>query len=137
MKVSTAVLIASLAIPSVVSAGNQEDIEAEALSHCDQDQTSLNLCSYHKYKKLDVQLNELYRKQMARYGKGSESQKRLRSAQLEWLKYIDAECLFRNGKREESGTIWPLVQNDCMIEHYADRIRVLRRYVECTRDGCP
>lgn len=115
---------------------SQAALEAEALKNCDANQMSLNLCSFHRYKKVDAELNRIYQAHLARMSSKVDVQ-RYREAQRAWLKYAEADCLYRNGPREESGTIWPLLQNTCLSEHTEARLRVLRQHFSCTQDGCP
>ena len=113
----------------------QEAIEKEAMRNCEANQSNLNLCSYKRYKQLDERLNALYQIQLKRL-RGSEQEKRFIEAERAWLKYINADCLYQNGPREESGTIWPLLQNNCLSHHLQQRIDLLQSFVNCTQDGC-
>src|SRR5690606_2306223 len=67
----------------------QEQIESEALKHCDRDQLSMNLCSFHKYKLADAELNELYKRLLTDLDQPNAT--RFRKAQRAWLKYMSAE----------------------------------------------
>jgi uncharacterized protein YecT (DUF1311 family) len=115
---------------------HQEAIEQEAIQDCDANQTNMNLCSYRGYKALDDELNLLYKAQLERL-KGTKDAKRLINAQKAWLKYIEADCLYQNGPREESGTIWPRDQNWCLSDHLRQRIKLLNLFLDCTDNGCP
>lgn len=79
------------------------------MRNCEANQSNLNLCSYRRYKQLDERLNALYQIQLKRL-RGSEQEKPFIEAERAWLKYINADCLYQNGPREESGTIWPLLR---------------------------
>ncbi len=114
----------------------QEKLEQESMQHCERNQLSMNVCSYRAYKDGDAELNDLYKKQMARL-EGTAHADRLRNAQRAWLKYIEADCLYQNGPIEESGTIWPLLQNRCLLSHMTQRIVLLQEFAECTDNGCP
>ncbi len=114
----------------------QEQLELEAMKDCGANQSNMNLCSYHMYKKLDDELNLLYKSQRERL-KGTKHEKRFVEAQRAWLKYVDADCLYQNGQRSESGTIWPLMQNICLSGHTGTRIELLKSYLSCTQNGCP
>lgn len=97
-------------------------------------QTDMNVCSYQSYQAADRTLNKSWEaaaaiaKDQDRQG-SSGNFERLLDAQRKWLAYRDAECLAQNGPREESGTIWPLLQNTCMQELTETRTKLLRDYV--------
>lgn len=114
----------------------QNALEQDALKHCDSDQTSMNLCGYHQYKVLDAELNRLYQ-QLASRLKETPHEARLRESERTWLKYVEADCLYQNGPREESGTIWPLLQNNCLTQHRKQRIDLLNQFLKCTNAICP
>jgi uncharacterized protein YecT (DUF1311 family) len=124
---------AALATPA--QDADQEQLEREALKDCDANQMTLNLCSYHRYKALDAELNRLYQAQRARL-KGTRLEQRFVESQRAWLRYRDADCLYQVGPREESGSIWPLEFNDCQSAHSRERIKLLKSFVDCRRDGC-
>jgi uncharacterized protein YecT (DUF1311 family) len=101
---------------------------------CDKNQTNLNICSYYDFKVLDAELNDVYRQQLARF-KGVHK-KRFVRAQRAWLAYVEADCLFLNGPREESGTIWPLEQNLCNSGYFTARIKLFKSLLECGQSRC-
>ncbi|KAF0187753.1 MAG: hypothetical protein FD168_2361 [Desulfobulbaceae bacterium] len=105
-------------------------------SGCDKNQMNMNICSYYDFKVLDTKLNEVYRTQIERL-KGTPHEKRLIHAQRAWLNYVEADCLYQNGPREESGSIWSLEQNTCKSAHFNARIKLLESFLECTSNGCP
>ena len=98
-------------------------------------QFEINKCSSNDLQKLGVRLNYLYKKQITRV-QGSPHEGRLRDAQSAWLSYIKADCFYQNGPSEESGSIWPYLQNVCMGEHFKQRIMFLKEFVDCTQEGC-
>lgn len=94
-------------------------------------QSDMNICSYAEYQEADKALNLAWEKAAASAREQSPAAfKRLRNAQRKWIAYRDAHCLAENGPREESGTIWPLVQNGCMKLLTEARTTQLRDYVE-------
>ena len=111
-----------------------------ALADCDKaaTQTDMNICSYDHYKAADAELNRLYRTKM-RALTAPGSKERLKAAERAWVAFRDASCLYEVGPREESGTIWPLLMNSCMLRLTRERIAAMQEYVECTRgeDFCP
>jgi uncharacterized protein YecT (DUF1311 family) len=122
---------------AIASGPERDEREEEALRDgCDRTQTYMNICSFYDYKVLDSELNSLYKQQLQRLG-NSAARRRLIAAQRAWLKYIESDCMYQTGPREESGSIWPLQHNVCMAAHFKQRIELLRSYVECTQNGCP
>ena len=96
----------------------------------------MNICAYQSYKKADDQLNRLYQTKMAALHENSSKQ-RLKDAQKAWIAFRDASCVYEIGPREESGSIWPLLQNGCLEAFTTRRVSELKTYVACTEDGCP
>ena len=135
--------MSALFAPCAVSAADRgavparDPLEQQAQQEgCEKTQTNLNICSYYDYKVLDAELNADYAEQMSRL-KGSPDAKRLVAAQRAWLQYIEADCLYQTGPREDSGTIWPLLHNNCLSAHLKQRIEQLKQFLACTQDGCP
>jgi len=77
------------------------------------DQSSLNACAHQEYKIADKALNEAYQTVLELSEKISDKE-RLRKAQRAWIQYRDLTCAYEAGPREHSGTIWPLIKNDCL-----------------------
>ena len=102
---------------------------------CEKDQLSMNLCSEYDYEVLDSELNDLFQQQLSRLSHPSRA--RLVNAERAWLKYRDADCLYQNGPREESGSIWPLEQNICLSTRTKQRIELIKSFIACTDNGCP
>lgn len=97
-----------------------------------QTQSDMNVCSYRDYLRADIALNQAWGKVVTKAsGSGLTGDlARHRDAQRKWVAFRDAQCLAENGPREESGTIWPLLQNTC-LEHLTDaRTKQLRAYLE-------
>jgi uncharacterized protein YecT (DUF1311 family) len=111
--------------------------ETAASAPCGQNSTQqeLNVCSLEAYEKADRELNALYKQQIARLGESGKT--RLKDAQRAWVVFRDKACLYEVGPREESGTIWPLLQNSCLEKFTKQRVADLKEYVECVQDGCP
>ena len=112
------------------------DEQAAFESGCDFNQWNMNVCSMYDYKVLDAQLNSVYKSQLAHLGK-SAARARLIASQRAWLKYVELDCHYQTGPREESGSIWPVQHNYCMAAHLRQRIDLLKSYVSCTQNGCP
>ncbi|MEL7689876.1 lysozyme inhibitor LprI family protein [Citromicrobium bathyomarinum] len=128
------ILAAILLLSAAQAADPQVDCE-NAMT-----QTDMNICSFRSYKRADSELNAAWSrasehaKEMdrnaARYDGDATAHSRLLAAQRAWLKFRDAHCLAENGERENSGTIWPLLQNGCLEALTEARTAQLRQYVE-------
>lgn len=103
-------------------------------------QTAMNICSWQSYKRADEELNAVWKQASARakqsdaaaaeYDGATDAFDRLLAAQRAWLEFRDAQCLAENGRREDSGTIWPLLQNSCLEALTEERTNQLRSYIE-------
>lgn len=99
-------------------------------------QQELNVCAFEVFTIADDEMNRLYREQMA-YLTQAPIKERLKAAQKAWLSYRDASCLYENGTREESGSIWPMAQSACEANLTRQRNLVLKEYIACRDNGCP
>ena len=103
---------------------------------CDANQAAMNACAGKQLSALDADLNKQYKAQMA-YLKSPAQKQALKNAQLKWIAFRDADCWYQVGKAENSGSIWPLLQSQCLAEHTELRVKQLKAYVACRQDGCP
>lgn len=98
-------------------------------------QADMNVCSYRDFQSADRTLNKAWGEAAAaakvadRNGL-SGAFDRLLDAQRKWLAYRDAQCLSENGPREQSGTIWPLLQNGCLTQLTQARTTQLHDYLK-------
>jgi uncharacterized protein YecT (DUF1311 family) len=99
-------------------------------------QADMNICSFQSYQKVDNELNVLYKDKLA-WLQYPATKQRFVQAQKAWIAFRDSSCLYEVGPREESGTIWPLLQNGCMEALTKRRVAELKEYVACDEDGCP
>ena len=97
-------------------------------------QLALNQCAVAALTTADAEMNRLYREQMAYLD--AQRSKRLQASQRAWLKYRDSTCLYENGPRAESGSIWPMQTALCQAKLTRQRNELLRAYVACRQDGC-
>ncbi len=138
----TTALVIGLAVATATNIVRSEELKRDATAQeafdegCDKNQSNMNICSYFDYRVQDAKLNALYKEQLSRL-KGSGHEQRFKNAQRAWLKYVEADCLYQSGPREESGTIWPLENNSCRTAHFMQRIVLLQSFLECTQNGCP
>lgn len=106
----------------------------EALQDCDRNQMNMNLCAAHRHQQADQALNRQYRETLAKQSDDAARQ-RVRAAQRAWIVFRDKDCLAANGPREESGSIWPLLQADCLARHTERRTEDLKQQA-CGMEGC-
>lgn len=103
---------------------------------CDADQTSMNACAGRDLANADADLNHQYQAQMA-YLTTPARKQALKNAQIKWIAFRDADCLYQVGKPEDSGSIWPLLHAQCMAALTLQRVEQLKAYVACRQEGCP
>jgi uncharacterized protein YecT (DUF1311 family) len=103
---------------------------------CDANQAAMNACAGKELAALDADLNKQYQAQMS-YLKTPTQKQALKDAQVKWIAFRDADCLYQVGKAEDSGSIWPLLQSQCLAEQTKVRVKQLKAYVACRQDGCP
>lgn len=104
--------------------------------NCDANQAAMNACAGKQLSALDADLNKQYQAQMG-YLKNPAQKQALKSAQQKWIAFRDADCLYQVGKAENSGSIWPLLQSQCLAEQTRARVEQLKGYVACRQEGCP
>lgn len=103
---------------------------------CDSAQQAMNSCAANTFKAADKELNALYKTQLD-YLQDAKSKSAFKEAQRKWIALRDADCLYQVGPREDSGSIWPLLQLSCETEQTKVRIEQLKKYVACRQDMCP
>ncbi|MFJ3487358.1 lysozyme inhibitor LprI family protein [Pseudomonas sp. NPDC090202] len=123
----------TLAIGALMALGIGCSAQAE---DCNANQAAMNQCASKQYATLDAELNKQYKAQMA-WLTTPERKKTFQEAQRKWLAFRDAECLYQTGKAEDGGSIWPLVQAQCLAEQTKVRVEQLKVYTACRQEGCP
>ena len=103
---------------------------------CDSNQGAMNVCAANEFKAADKELNALYKTQLD-YLQDAKTKAAFKDAQRKWIALRDADCLYQVGPREDSGSIWPLLQFSCETEQTKIRIEQLKKYVACRQDMCP
>lgn len=131
MRIAIAVLI----LVCSVSARSEQVGPLDNGENCDDNQLTMNLCASFEFHRADEELNALYKEHVERLS--TKTQKRLRAAQRSWIAFRDADCLYRVGPQEESGSIWALQHFSCMKGHTTRRILNIKDYLACTQNGCP
>lgn len=129
MRVSMIAVLALMALGIGCSASAHAE-------NCDANQAAMNACAGKQLSALDADLNKQYQAQMG-YLKNPAQKQALKSAQQKWIAFRDADCLYQVGKAENSGSIWPLLQSQCLAEHTKVRVEQLKGYVACRQEGCP
>lgn len=97
---------------------NKADPCAEA-----QTQADMNICWGKQYKAADAQLNVVYREFMSKLGPEETAQ--LKTAQLAWLKFRDANCEFVAGQFK-GGTMRPMIAGMCLADVTYARVSELK-----------
>ncbi len=103
---------------------------------CPETQMEMHRCTGDSYQNADRELNELYKQQMDYLANGL-TKDRLKSAQLNWIKFRDSACLYEVGERRDGGSSWPMNQNICLERLTKARIADLKYYLDCRDGGCP
>ncbi|MFK5893906.1 MAG: lysozyme inhibitor LprI family protein [Pseudomonadota bacterium] len=111
------------------------DTEYKWKSECDKNQSTMNSCASEKFKHYDKILNNTYNEQI-NYLETKIYIQYLRNVQRAWIIFRDADCTYDAGKREDSGSIWPLQHYNCLAERTKTRIIELKSYLKCRQNGC-
>ena len=88
-----------------------------------QTQAEMNHSAYRDYQKADAALNAAYKKLAGVLN--AEEKTQLKTAQLAWLKFRDAEATFLSA-REQGGTIYPTVHSMNMTDLTQKRTQELK-----------
>ncbi|MXO60351.1 DUF1311 domain-containing protein [Altererythrobacter salegens] len=139
---ATASTSADEAARQAVEAAESAAATARSEIDCGEQATQMvmNVCSYRDYEAADLALNQTWDQVSAKAKRADDWSKdhnfpggefnRLLDSQRKWLAFRDAQCLYENGPREQSGTIWPLLQNSCLKKLTERRISELRETLE-------
>ncbi|MCO8160619.1 lysozyme inhibitor LprI family protein [Pseudomonas sp. 21LCFQ010] len=103
---------------------------------CEDNQAAMNRCAAVELARLDRQLNETFKNQLA-WLQDARKKLELRSAQRQWIAFRDADCLYQVGKLADAGTLGPMLQARCLAAHTEARVRQLQAYTACRQQGCP
>lgn len=103
---------------------------------CQASQAAMNRCAGQQLSTLDAELNKQYKAQMD-YLQSPAKKQAFKGAQQKWIAFRDADCAYQVGKAQDSGTIWPLLQSQCLAEHTKMRVDQLKNYTACRQEGCP
>jgi uncharacterized protein YecT (DUF1311 family) len=122
--------------------------EYEFKPECQENQIAWNSCANDYFKFYDQRLNKLYKEQLdylkngnieyrKQLGVGDININQFKQAQLAWIKFRDADCLYEAGSAEGSGSGWPYYHWKCLGDRTKERTLQLERYLECRGGGCP
>lgn len=114
------ILVAFLLLPSpyTLSQDQKKDPCADA-----QSQTEMNICWGKEYKAADAQLNAAYREFMSKLNPEETAQ--LKTAQLAWIKFRDANCEFV-ADQYKGGSIQPMIAAMCLADQTSARTSELK-----------
>ena len=95
-------------------------------------QTAMNVCSYRKYLRADITLNQTWSQVAERYrdeNGQTDTWNAILKAQRSWLAYRDAECAVQRD-RFEGGSIAPLIANSCLFTLTEQRTEQLQTLLD-------
>jgi uncharacterized protein YecT (DUF1311 family) len=117
--VTTSALVLLILCATIVSQNQKEkDPCADA-----QSQAEMNMCWGKEYKAADTRLNKTYQDFMSKLDESEKAQ--LKSAQLAWLKYRDANCDFV-ADQYKGGTMRPMIAAICLADVTNNRTTELK-----------
>ncbi|MFC5068198.1 lysozyme inhibitor LprI family protein [Flaviflagellibacter deserti] len=101
-------------------------------------QHELHVCADEAYKKTNAELNTTYQEIMGRLKDDDPTREMLVKAQRAWLAFRDAECDFATFAAKD-GSIWPMLNLQCLGALTAKRIIDLKVYLNCEEGdmSCP
>jgi len=85
-------------------------------------------CVGKEYRKVDAELNRVYKQLMAKLEDEGEKAA-LKTAQQAWLKYRDSNCEFESYENK-GGTIYPIVYTSCLSAMTNTRTKELRELLK-------
>jgi uncharacterized protein YecT (DUF1311 family) len=95
-----------------------------------QTQVEMNNCAHEAYVKSDAALNVTYKKLMALLAQdGPQYQVKLKTAQLQWIKYRDSNCESESALNE-GGTMYPMVYDYCLASVTDERNKRLKETIK-------
>lgn len=130
-KLSTSLLIAAIAFPSVLVSSSEEATLGNQIAQqikCNENGSTLEMrkCASDKYQVADKKLNQVYQ-QLSSQVKGEEKN-RLIEAQRAWIVFRDKTCSFE-AAQALGGTLEPLLLTSCLGRVTSERAATLEKYV--------
>ena len=96
-----------------------------------QSQTEMNICWGKEYKAADAQLNAAFREFVSKLNPEETAQ--LKTAQLAWIKFRDANCEFV-ADQYKGGSIRPMIAAMCLADVTSTRARELKAHMNERED---
>ena len=96
------------------------------------------VCSKNSLKKADIELNELYKKVIAKIEPDSQERKPKTSfiaAQKKWIEWRDAICLYEQESNSGSGAWQATARNTCLTKITEAKSRAFKQYISCFELG--
>jgi uncharacterized protein YecT (DUF1311 family) len=114
-----------LLAPTVVPQGGKNPCEQAG------SQYEATQCAGREYKQADAELNKVYQQVLKQEDK--DGQARLKTAQLNWLKFRDTECEYEAGDYI-GGTMRPMVAAFCLAAVTNERTKQLKEILQAKAD---
>jgi len=128
----TPYLAAAISVVAVSNAvAGQEECDPNAW-----DTYGMAVCAEARTKLIDDRLDQLYADLMQRL-KLERNRERLKASQEAWISFVEKDCLYAKGTRDEGGSLWPLSIQECKNSQKKKRIQDLEGFMACTENGCP
>lgn len=100
-----------------------------------QSQGEMNETGFNKYKKVDRQLNSVYKKIVAEYSKDTLFIKNFVTAQKAWIKFRDAEMISRFPNYDGYGSSFPMCWYSVLQELTEERTKNLKLWLTGMPEG--
>jgi uncharacterized protein YecT (DUF1311 family) len=117
----------ALLVLAVLGIGSAQAQEKKDPCADAQSQAEMNMCWGKEYKAADAELNKTYQDFMSKLDESEKVQ--LKSAQLAWLKYRDANCEFV-ADQYKGGTMRPMIAAICLADVTNARVNELKSQIK-------
>ncbi|MDQ7090931.1 MAG: lysozyme inhibitor LprI family protein [Methylococcales bacterium] len=101
-------------------------------------QTAMNQCTGIAYKEADAELNRVYKKIVVRYQDNALFLKKLKKAQLAWIKLRDADFELQYPHTDEAnyyGSIFPMCASNYKTQLTLQRVVFLKQWLLGLKEG--
>lgn len=100
-----------------------------------QTQQEMNATAYNDFKKADSELNSVYANVRTKYSNNKEFLKNLKSSQLIWIKFRDAEMLVKYPENGSYGSVYPMCYSMYKEKLTLERTQTLRYWLAKYEEG--
>lgn len=121
---------------AVVASGLMAQAAGAAPAPICQTQPQSPACAAQTRHALNDRMTHLYRLELQKV-MGTYAERRLDHAQNLWRRWVNAECLFRDGPPGRGGADWNRRQDDCLSGMIRTRIAQLDGFLHCSGATCP